>query len=776
MQARSVVVNLQPRTSIPVIKVSQYDIGVPLSFVVYDGSVPASFSSGTSVTFEMTRPSGVGVVTSCSIAGNVVSKSTTLDMTREAGDITAELRFASGGTDVGTCNFTFVVEEAAHPDGTIDADTEALEAIAQQVHADTVQSTNNASTASSAAASATASANSASQNAETAVAAARSAALANQSAQEAKLATSADAVTASNSASVATTAANTATAKATLASQSASTASAKASQAESSANTASSAATTATNAKDVTVDARDTAVAAKDDAVQAKTDAQTAKEAAEEAAEEAIEALDSVILKEISDGADLNDYYETGRYIIIANPSSIIGHFPTDNISSAFMDVFSFPNGYVIQNLVISGTGYYCVRRRYNSGLWSEWSITKPGLDDDVKNALLNIFEHVVYKDGENAYDELMYFFFPDSGLLYSLVDRVLDGNTKIDTGVAVNETDQPFTIIVEAKDESFLTNNDGTNQMALLSGVEQVNSSFIGPKVFVSKLANNAKRYTCNSSGSGPYFDTDNGTHHCIAIIKYRSQTMSVTLYVDGKLVNTISYSTPELYHHNTIKIGDDDTEYDRYWVGRVIKAYVYGNYLSDNKISKLIGGIQDKSFVYNLPERYFSTGGVNTGYLTNSYRHNFTIVGTATDNEASSKSALEQRSVLASIVSITEGFCGAKVYVNHTSTGKTYFINCEGLMASIQTDSGTHNIKFLMRYIADNNGGNGSVKVYLSVDEQVQEANGNATKDYTHSQPLIVGFDVAEASGRAPWIGNIAITIYSRAFTDEEVTAYIG
>ena len=182
MESRNAIVNLQPRSTLPVIRVSQYDVGVPLTFAVYDGDTPASLASGTTATIQATRPSNTGFTESCTISGNIVSVSTTSSMTQEAGVMEAEIRFVSGNTDVGTSNFSFVVERAAHANDVLDANVDQWNAIAQQVREDTQQSTTNArivnaavSQAQSASNTAVEASQNASSNAEIALAAAQSA-------------------------------------------------------------------------------------------------------------------------------------------------------------------------------------------------------------------------------------------------------------------------------------------------------------------------------------------------------------------------------------------------------------------------------------------------------------------------------------------------------------------------------------------------------------------------------------------------------------------------
>ena len=196
MNSRDAVVNLQPGTSIPVVRVSQYDVGVTLNFVVFDGNEPASFDSGTTVTIQATRPSGTGFVQNCMRAGNVVTVNTVIAMTQEYGRMQAELRFVNGSIDVGTGNFVYIVEKAAHADDTIDADVNQWTGLAQQIHADTMQSTQNANIANNARTEAEGSADTATKNADIAVKAAKSAGQASDTAVSAKEAAEAAANTA----------------------------------------------------------------------------------------------------------------------------------------------------------------------------------------------------------------------------------------------------------------------------------------------------------------------------------------------------------------------------------------------------------------------------------------------------------------------------------------------------------------------------------------------------------------------------------------------------
>lgn len=128
MNSQTVTVNLVPGLSTPaVVRVSQYDYGRPILFKVMDGTMPASFVSGTVATVVGTKPSGLGFSEVAVISGNTASLDSTLAMTQECGMIPAEIRFSiQNGPDIGTANFILAVEPSPHPDGTTDGTAETL--------------------------------------------------------------------------------------------------------------------------------------------------------------------------------------------------------------------------------------------------------------------------------------------------------------------------------------------------------------------------------------------------------------------------------------------------------------------------------------------------------------------------------------------------------------------------------------------------------------------------------------------------------------------------
>ena len=129
MNSQIITVNLIPGLSTPaVVRVSQCDVGRPLTFRVFDGTGVALFGASVTATIVGTKPSGLGFTETGTIAGNTVTLNTTLAMTQECGMIPAEIRFAttSPATDIGTANFILAVEPQTHSSSTTDGTYETM--------------------------------------------------------------------------------------------------------------------------------------------------------------------------------------------------------------------------------------------------------------------------------------------------------------------------------------------------------------------------------------------------------------------------------------------------------------------------------------------------------------------------------------------------------------------------------------------------------------------------------------------------------------------------
>lgn len=164
MNTQSINLNLIPGGIPPIVHVSQYDVGRPLSFVLYDGLSAATIESGTTIKIRGTKADGHGVEYACTYSGNVVSASTTQQMTAAPGSMTCELRLTKNNAVIGTANFILEVEESALRDGTDLSGSELpfLEDLGRTYAAQSAASATAAATsANNAANSATAAANSA---------------------------------------------------------------------------------------------------------------------------------------------------------------------------------------------------------------------------------------------------------------------------------------------------------------------------------------------------------------------------------------------------------------------------------------------------------------------------------------------------------------------------------------------------------------------------------------------------------------------------------------
>lgn len=135
MENQIILINLVPSLSTPAVaRVSQYDVGRPLVFKVYDGTSPADLTGVTAV-IEGTKKSGLGFSESGTVSDNTVTLDTTLAMTQEDGAIPAEIRFSKTGEDVGTANFILAVEKSPHLEGTTDGTTETMADLQSQLDA-----------------------------------------------------------------------------------------------------------------------------------------------------------------------------------------------------------------------------------------------------------------------------------------------------------------------------------------------------------------------------------------------------------------------------------------------------------------------------------------------------------------------------------------------------------------------------------------------------------------------------------------------------------------
>lgn len=114
--------NLQyaPVSVRPVVHVSQYDEGRQFKLAIYDGVSPVSPPSGTTIRVDGIKPDrkGFSYTNAATVSGNVLTITTTKQMTCVHGLVKCEVRFVKGGTDIGTLNFDMLVEASPINEGT----------------------------------------------------------------------------------------------------------------------------------------------------------------------------------------------------------------------------------------------------------------------------------------------------------------------------------------------------------------------------------------------------------------------------------------------------------------------------------------------------------------------------------------------------------------------------------------------------------------------------------------------------------------------------------
>lgn len=110
----------------PVIHVSQYDVGRQFSLRLFDGSLPYTPPTGALVFLNGEKPDGKGFsyTDNVSVDENVVTITTTIQMTLLEGTVRCELRLYKNGLNIGTVNFDMVVEHSPLNENTDISETE----------------------------------------------------------------------------------------------------------------------------------------------------------------------------------------------------------------------------------------------------------------------------------------------------------------------------------------------------------------------------------------------------------------------------------------------------------------------------------------------------------------------------------------------------------------------------------------------------------------------------------------------------------------------------
>ena len=126
MYTQTEKVNIEPKSYLPVFRVSQNDIGRTLKAHLISDDGEIAIPAGATVTMAGIKPSGLGYTVTGTINGSDVTFETNATMTDEAGQIESEIRIVDGETLIGTTNVVLNIEPNPHPDDTTDGQREPL--------------------------------------------------------------------------------------------------------------------------------------------------------------------------------------------------------------------------------------------------------------------------------------------------------------------------------------------------------------------------------------------------------------------------------------------------------------------------------------------------------------------------------------------------------------------------------------------------------------------------------------------------------------------------
>ena len=112
IQAQKIKLNMVPGGIIPVVHLSQNDIGRVLQFELYDGVSAASITTGTTVTVEGTKPDRHAFQYDATISGNVVTVDTVQQMVIVPGTVECTLSLTYNSQVIGTALFFMEVERS----------------------------------------------------------------------------------------------------------------------------------------------------------------------------------------------------------------------------------------------------------------------------------------------------------------------------------------------------------------------------------------------------------------------------------------------------------------------------------------------------------------------------------------------------------------------------------------------------------------------------------------------------------------------------------------
>lgn len=126
MYTQTEKVNIEPKSYLPVFRISQNDVGRTLKAHLISDDGEITIPTSATVTMAGIKPSGLGYTVTGTINGSDVTFETDATMTDEAGQIESEIRIVDGETLIGTTNVVLNVEPNPHPDDVTDGQREPL--------------------------------------------------------------------------------------------------------------------------------------------------------------------------------------------------------------------------------------------------------------------------------------------------------------------------------------------------------------------------------------------------------------------------------------------------------------------------------------------------------------------------------------------------------------------------------------------------------------------------------------------------------------------------
>ena len=126
MYTQTEKVNIEPKSYLPVFRISQNDVGRTLKAHLVSDEGTIAIPTSATVTMAGIKPSGLGYTVTGTINGSDVTFETNATMTDEAGQIESEIRIVDGETLIGTTNVVLNIEPNPHPDDTTDGQREPL--------------------------------------------------------------------------------------------------------------------------------------------------------------------------------------------------------------------------------------------------------------------------------------------------------------------------------------------------------------------------------------------------------------------------------------------------------------------------------------------------------------------------------------------------------------------------------------------------------------------------------------------------------------------------